>query len=119
MLRLTNLYLGGLLLLAAPAFAQPAALAGFGCSTPLTPAQVQAAESTVRGRLPSTPILGATAGPDGTCLVSLRLGNGQTAYTDVTGRYFFFGALLDLQTGQQLGARLVGPAQQNLKGLKK
>lgn len=87
---------------------KPAVADSLDCGAPLTDAVVHQAQANVQRKLPSTPITAASAGPDGTCLVALTLGNGQTAYTDRTGRYFFFGALFDLKTGTQLGVRTTG-----------
>lgn len=53
----------------------------------------------VSNALPSTAFAGAKPFP-GACLVEIQLESGAVVYSDATGRYFIYGAVIDLKTGK-------------------
>jgi hypothetical protein len=83
------------------------------CDKAVVQAEADAALSVVKGRLASTQFAGAEPGPAGTCLIKLHLVNGNVAFTDLAGHYFFYGVIFDLVSNKQLDN---GGAVPNVKG---
>lgn len=72
------------------------------CNRSLTQADADAALAALQGRMAATRFISAEPGPAGTCWVKVHLENGEAAYADPAGRYFFYGVVFDLTSNKTL-----------------